>query len=144
MDPWIEGLLVSGYAASPTFKAIVDRVQRSDVIVHVEPRMADRAGVAGMLRFVGHAGSVRYLRVTIVIPSARHAAIALLGHELEHASEVAADASVVDRDSFELLYLRIGDGPCRGTTGARRYDTKAAREATRQILAELHGSRAGI
>ena len=118
MDPWIEGLLVSGYAASPTFKAIVDRVQRADVIVHVEPRMADRAGVA--------------------------AAIALLGHELEHASEVAADASVVDRDSFELLYLRIGDGPCRGTTGARRYDTKAAREATRQILAELHGSHAGI
>jgi hypothetical protein len=136
-DPWISGLLASGYADSSTFRAIVDRVQRSDVIVHVETMHQRRDGVSGTLRFVTRAGGARYLRIAIAMPSARRPAIALLGHELEHASEVADDDAVVDHASFEALYRRIADRcGVRGT--ARSYDTRGARAAGDRIFAELH------
>lgn len=137
VDPWIDELLAAGYAASPTFRELMNRLQRSDVIVHIEPGMV-RTRAAGMLRFVISASGVRYLRITIAMPSASPAAIALLGHELQHAAEVADDGAVLDGASFDALYRRIGDG-CRKSPG--RYDTRAAREAGRRILSELCGKR---
>lgn len=139
VDPWLARLLADGAASSATFKAIADRVQRSDVIVHIEPWADGRpAGVSGRLRFVGLAGGFRYLRVSIAMPLTRTAALAVLGHELQHAAEVADDSSVIDRVSFQALYRRIGDG-CHTQAGPR-YDTRAAREAGRQVLAELRSA----
>lgn len=137
VDPRLAQMLRFGSSKSASFKAIVDRVEESDVIVHVEPRVPDHRGARGTLRFVTRAGGFRYLRITITTSSSLQATVALLGHELEHAAEVAADASVVDQESFERMYRRIGDR-CTIEGPTRRYDTRAAREAGDRIFAELH------
>ena len=77
------------------------------------------------------------------MPASPKAAIALLGHELAHAVEVAADASVVDHASFERLYRRIGDR-CITRGATRGYDTRAARDAGDRIFAELRAFRPPI
>jgi hypothetical protein len=94
--------------------------------------------VRGALTFVTRAGGFRNLRIRVAVPLSPRATIALIGHELEHASEVAADASVIDQESFERLYRRIGDA-CIEHGATRRYDTRAARESGTRIFAELHG-----
>lgn len=92
-----------------------------------------------MLRFVTHAGGFRYLRITLGVNLPHDTAVTLLGHELQHALEVADDASVVDDVTFEALYHRIGD-TCREAALVRAYDTSGARSAERRIREELRAS----
>src|SRR5687767_13860573 len=96
LDPSLVQLLADAYAASPTLRNLVDRLQRSDVIVHIESGRQRKTNVGGMLQFVTHAAGYRYLRVTIHVPVSADGAIMLLGHELQHAVEIADDRSVID------------------------------------------------
>ena len=91
----------------------------------------------GVLRFVTSAGGVRYLRITLRARLPHKPAVALLGHELQHAWEVAADPSVVNADAFEALYRRIG---VPGSGSVPSYDTAAARDVQRRITSELRES----
>ena len=59
--------------------------------------------------------------------------IALIGHELRHAVEVAEAGDVHDQDSLTLLYQRIGE---RGR-GEHLFDTVAAQTTGRQVRKEL-------
>ena len=137
MDDAVLDLFVSGRVKSATFRALAERLERSDVIVHVEPSpRGSRSDVAGTLRFVATAGGYRYLRITIAAHLPRNRAVAMLGHELQHALEVADDPSVVDLAAFESLYRRIGDR-CDGAGRLRRFDTEAARKVERRIAREL-------
>lgn len=137
MDVGVLELFVSGRVKSATFRALADRLERSDVIVHVEGSLPTaRSDIAGTLRFVAAAGGYRYLRITVAAHLPRNRAVAMLGHELQHALEVADDPSVVDLASFESLYRRIGDH-CTDTGPIRRFDTHAARDVERRISREL-------
>jgi len=138
LDGTIDALLVSGSAKSITFRTLLERLERSDVIVHVEPwpLQHGRRRVGGMLRFVTRAGGFRYVRISLSVHLPRDTAVALLGHELQHALEVADDASVVDDITFEALYHRIGD-TCLDAAVVRTYDTSGARSAERRIREEL-------
>jgi hypothetical protein len=62
--------------------------------------------------------------------------IAILGHELQHALEIANAASVVDEESLALEYRRIGfaSGGLRRGTG---YDSRAAIDAGHRVWSEL-------
>ena len=61
--------------------------------------------------------------------------IALVGHELRHALEVAESPDVRDEAGLIALYERIG----HPSTGIHQYDTLAAQDAGRQVKAELKG-----
>jgi hypothetical protein len=60
--------------------------------------------------------------------------MSIVGHELQHALEVALQPSVRDLASFATLYMRIGDQPVRSD----RFDTAAAREAGRRVRNEMN------
>ena len=134
LDAVLLDLLTAGYRSSPTIRGLVDRLERSDVIVHLERLTRPSGGVGGTLRFVGRAGGFRYVRIAVDTTRWPHA-LAMLGHELQHALEVAADPTAVDEASFEALYRRIGQ-ECRRRVRAR-FDTKAAQAVTQQVLDEL-------
>jgi hypothetical protein len=61
--------------------------------------------------------------------------VAALGHELQHAMEVADAPDVRDEGALARFYARIG------TEGAlpRSYDTLAAQLAGRRVLMEVQG-----
>lgn len=88
---------------------MIDRLERSDLLIHVVVMRPDRArAFTGTTHFVTRAGGRRFLRVTIDerLPADRRAAA--LAHELQHAAEVADAAFAIDGETFAALYRDIG------------------------------------
>ena len=131
----IRALLDEGLRHSPSLRALVARLAAADVVVYLEcGRLPAR--LDGQLTFVSAAGGLRYVLVQLAWdrPTARK--IATLGHELQHAVEIAERPSIVDRASLAHAYN--GFGFVRHPAGhARSFDTVAAVDAGRQVWREL-------
>ena len=69
--------------------------------------------------------------------------MALLGHELRHAVELAEAPTVEDSDDYERLYDRIGYESC-SRAAPRCYETEAAVRAGRDVLSELRKKPIGV
>jgi hypothetical protein len=128
---WGLELIAEGCQKSPSFRRLVDRLQQSNLIVYVEPVRELQGVMVGATEFAGVNGLFRYLRVSIGIRDTRKKLIALMGHELQHATEIGEAPEVVDTTSLQALYRRIGHESPDG------YDTSAAREMGTAVLAEL-------
>lgn len=128
-DPRAAALLTLGVTASPTFRLLVETLEHSDLIVHVQTRPMS---LPGQLQFAAVASGFRYLRVSVRVPGRDAELVAWLGHELQHAVEVSGAPEVVDQDSLIRHYERIG---MRRSAGA--VETLAAQQAWRRILDEV-------
>jgi hypothetical protein len=64
MAPYLEDFLREGVAGSPTFRALVERIKRSDLVVYIAPGTLD-SRLRGGLTFMGTAGHTRYLRIEV-------------------------------------------------------------------------------
>jgi hypothetical protein len=128
-------LLAEGVKKSRTFAGLVDALNRTDVIVYIEIVPDLPRTVAGRLLLVPLAGNQRYLRIQVLPGAVARDAIALIGHELRHALEVAEAPQVRDQRSMILLYEQIGTP----NFGVHTYDTQDAQTAGRQVRAELAG-----
>jgi len=124
-------LLGTAVASSPTVAALVGSLQGADVIVSVQVTLR-RFGFAGDLRILTAAGGRRYLMIRISAEQSPWAQVAYLGHELQHANEIAQAHDVQDDDGLIRLMTRIGH---KGSGGA--FETDAAQRVTRQVQAEL-------
>lgn len=82
--------------------------------------MRDR--VQGKLIFVTAAGGVRYLRIRLACTLTGVRQIAMLGHELRHAVEVANAPWVLDESSLADEYRRIGF-PSRDGSNATAFES---------------------
>jgi hypothetical protein len=137
-DGRIEQLIADGLGLSPTFRDVVERLNNSDVVVYVRGHNEATRREDGYLQFIGTAAGYRYLQAHIRYSTSRAHQIALIGHELFHAVEVAAAASVIDVPSFAREYARIGFvSHTFRVSGAVAYDTHAAIRTGDQILREL-------
>lgn len=132
----VVSLLQRGYAVSPTPAILVDALERTNVIVHIEERWLFDGGPGGETQFVTTAGGQRYLRIHLDPSIHDEAAIALLGHELQHALEIAEARWVVDHETLVRLYTCIGY-ESRGRPHTRGVDTARANETGRHVLTEL-------
>ena|SRR6516225_4590653 len=130
--PYVESLLRDGFQRSPTFARLLVRLERSDLIVFIESQIPLPPGIEGRLVMLSATHGVRYVLIQIGTGDSLMDAIALLGHELEHANEIADAREVVDMSGFVALYERIGV-----KNGWHQYETKMAQEAGRQIRREL-------
>jgi hypothetical protein len=84
---------------------------------------------------------VRYLKIEASATNRRGDAIGWLGHELQHAIEVAAAGDVTNEAGLERLYRRIGHPQVHQ---ASRFETDAAVRAGQQVLAEVRASRRAL
>src|SRR5262245_28127246 len=132
VDRSVAKLLARGYRHSPTFAGLITRLQESDVFVYIEevPRLP--GGLEGRMMMLPRAHEHRYVRIQIVQRGAPEDTIATLGHDLQHAIEIAESPDVGDQDAMTQLYERIG---VRG--GDHVYDTRAAQEMGRTVRKEL-------
>ena len=128
-------LLRQGSARSTTFKALVDRIEASNVIVYVAFNPMMKANLSGMLTWMARAGDFRYLRASIRHDLTADQMIATLAHELQHAVEVIEDESVTDESSLAKLYRRIGT-PSSGATPPG-WETVAAQQTGFRVRREL-------
>jgi hypothetical protein len=134
-------LLHSGVRDSDTFRRLVERLRRSDVIVYLEcgggTRTAD-----GRLTFMSAVGGFRYVHIRVARLASANVQIALIGHELRHAVEVADAPAIVDGDTLAREYERIGFANPHQETGVS-YDSDAAVAAGYQVLRDLTGRASG-
>ena len=124
---------------SPTFRAIVERLAASDLIVYVTRGSLYGAAEAAT-QLLSTTGGYRYVRVTLEIDPEADVGVAMLGHELRHALELA-DAPWVMDDGQPCVSLYQRD---RLSEPARRRGAATTREdavtAGQQVLLELRGT----
>ena len=129
----LSSVLAEGIRRSDTFAQLVLALDQSDVIVYIERGRGMPAAIAGRLFLVAGPEGHRYLRIQVTGHPQSNEIIALVGHELRHALEVAESPAVRDTASLIALYERIG----HRSSGAHHYDTVAAQDTGRQVRAEL-------
>jgi hypothetical protein len=133
-DARLAAAMVRGRDDSPTFRAIVDRLAASDLIVYVS-RGRLYGPTAASTQLLSATGGYRYVRVTLELNPDTDVGVAMLGHELRHVLELADAPWVVDEGAVVSLYREIGYSSCTRPTPC--YDTQQAVDAGRRVLAEL-------
>jgi hypothetical protein len=133
-DTVLQRFIDEGMRRSLTFADLVAAVNATDVIVYVQ--RVDRLAptVAGQLMLIEVPNAQRYLRIQIRRSLPPNEMIALIGHELRHALEVAAAPQVRTQSQMAALYERIGR-----SGGQHAYDTSAAQNAGDRVRGELAG-----
>ena len=135
MDPRIVELLEAGMQRSPTFAGLVRSVSATDVIVYIERVRELPRSLGGRLLLLPIASNQRYLRIQVRGDLPRPDLIALIGHELRHALEIAQEPTVRDNSALISLFQRIG----RSGTDTHTFDTAAAQKAGWRVRQELAG-----
>ena len=123
MDAQLRGAVQAGREQSPTFRALVDRLAATDVVVYVKCAWL-RPRVDGELTFLTAAGGLRYVIVRVAPHLATQRKIAILGHELQHALEIAERPEIVDSTTLALAYEQFGF--TRRAPSRVEFDTAAA------------------
>ena len=141
-DPRLTTLLRDGTARSATFRALVHRIEASNLIVYISLSPVMKASLAGKLTWMTRSGNFRYVRATINTEQTADQMIATLAHELQHAVEVLEDESVSDQRSLQELYKRIGRPSYSGVTSG--WETIAAQETGFRVRRELVSAAAAV
>jgi len=141
-DPLVTTLVTRGLDGSETFRRLFQRLEQSDLIVHLRRGTNVPRGSA-YNQFITHAGSYRFVRITLNVAKTDDDDVALLGHELHHAVELAEAPAVDDDRDYQRLYQRIGYESC-SRAAPRCYETDAAVKAGRAVLNELRIKPKGV
>jgi hypothetical protein len=123
-------------AHSPTVRHLLDLLEASDVIVYVRHHMFADPMLDGRTGLVRSTAPTRLLIVELPCARARMNQLVALGHELQHAVEIAEAPDVVDVPSITAYYRRIGVR-AGSAPNAEMFETDAAREISVQVRKEL-------
>ena len=130
-------LLASARERSSIVATLLEQLDGTDVIVYVTDLAAPSGhGPLSHMVYLTNDASSRYVLVRIdhwrVSPVER---IALLGHELQHALEVASAPEVRDSLGLKGLYKRIG-----WESQKDRYESEAAKAVGNRVRSELYSA----
>ncbi len=133
----IVAIIDQGYERSPTFARLIETLEQSPVLVYIEPGRCPairRQRLNGCLADLGTAGGARHLRINIDVRLPNDLLIASVGHELQHAVEVAQ----VNPGTHGHGQAFVGAGA--RPVGANVYETDAAQDVKTAVLRDLHHS----
>jgi hypothetical protein len=118
---------------SPTIRHLVDVIEHSDAIVYVDFEYHTPA--LGVTQIVTSNAYARFISIAIdiTLPSDRREEI--LGHELQHATEIAADPGVRDDAGMQVLFKKIG-----WSLRDHEFETAAAMSTEMMVRRDLHGA----
>jgi hypothetical protein len=137
-DSRATSLVLQGLERSETLRYLVNQLEQRDVLVYVEMQPTLKKRLAGALTWMTATKMHRYVRVSINPELHKDAAIATLGHELQHALEVANAPEIVDATTLQAYYEKNGNSNQAHVKG---WDTEAARVAGEDVRRELAGIR---
>ena len=121
-DPRIVDAIARGTAVSPTLRRLVDTIDATDGIVYVDDGKCGYVVRACLLPLVQVAGPNRLLRIQINLREVHGCElIEVIGHELQHATELLADARIrTDIQAYNFFAIT------RVRPDSRRFETKTA------------------
>jgi hypothetical protein len=127
----LRAIFKTAWSRSATFKALVDRLERSTVVVYVRFGRS-MGGAPARLEFMTLSGGDRFVLVTIDrVGISPGRLIGLLAHELQHAVELAEAPDVSDVEGFRRLYGRLGG------QHSTRFETAEAAQIMRIVEGEI-------
>jgi hypothetical protein len=130
---FVAGVIEEGVCRSATLRSMVATLQATDLIVYVTMvPLSDRRMAAG-LQYLGATATHRVLRVVLRFPLDRIARMAMLGHELQHAIEVASAPEVRSQKAMEDYYRAHGVPGATEST----YETDAAHRTEFRVREEV-------
>jgi hypothetical protein len=124
--------LAVGTANSTTFRELVERIEHSHVIVYIDLRPDMPSNRGGSLRFLARSATDCFVKISLNRAFTGGMLVALLGHELQHAAEVADAGDIASASDLRKLYRRVGE-----RTGPDQFDTVAARRVGYVVRQEL-------
>jgi hypothetical protein len=134
VDADADTLLGEGWTRSATFRRLVEALEESDLFVYVE---MGYLGLPAQLQFAAATPVGRYVRITINAGQEfEDTQVAWLGHELQHAVEVAAAPDVTSAETLDLFYSRFAQ-----KMHDHAWCTPEAQAVTGQVMAELSANR---
>jgi hypothetical protein len=116
---------------SVTVSALVNKLAKTDVVVYV--RIAPIGSGTATTSLLNTSGPIRYLLVSIDTNHTPEEMVGMLGHELQHALEIAEARSVRDEAGLVALYRRIG----LHKGAMNRFETHLAQAIGRQARKDL-------
>ncbi len=121
---------------SPTVRRMLERLEKSDLITYIRigPSLSF-ARARATTRILGHVREARFVLISITSLAAEVDRVLLLGHELQHAVELADAPWVRDDDGMVEMYERIGWRESSFT-----FETPAAVDAGRQVREEVYAA----
>src|SRR5207247_4623616 len=129
-------LVAELFERSPTARALLDELNRSDLIVYVRFRMFRSSRLGGRVGLLAAAGPTRFLIVELACGRVRATQLATLAHELQHVVEIAREPSIVDAASLAVHYAKIGE-IVQDLPDHVGFETDAARLVGIRVLREL-------
>lgn len=131
----VTGILRQAAAESPSFNSLVERLNNSNVIVYVRTNRSLPQSLEGQLTFMGSAGGRRYVVVSLAWGRPDLRTMATLGHELQHAVEIAERPDIVDLDSMAKAYSTFAESSTRNVN--TWFETGAAVAAGERVWVEI-------
>jgi hypothetical protein len=132
-------VIAEGLKSSPSFRDLVERLNQSDVVVYVKEDHYLPRTLSGQLTFQSMAGRHRYVMVRLAWLAIRTQQIASLGHELQHAIEIADRPGIISEAALGHEYAQLVSGKVHAHGARRAYETNLAQRAGDRVWRELHG-----
>ena len=134
---YMRTLIRDGYNRSPTFQDLVETLQRTNVIVLVQPGLCAGGRIRSCLVSVAGSVSERHIRIKVDPQhTIRDRLVATIAHELQHAVEIAEHVDVIDSDGVLRLYRRLSMDRCRQGL-SEECETERAQATEQKVLKEL-------
>jgi len=139
LDQASAALMADAQQRSETMRNLVKKLEASNVVayVHIAPRAT--GDPESGLRFVGTSKMARFVLIAISGDTTADRKIERLGHELQHAVEIAGTPWVQNDAQVTMLMSFLGR---RDWASACGYETSAANRTERQVRRDL-GAAAG-
>jgi hypothetical protein len=136
----LRALVEEAAERSPEVRALLDRLEETDVTVYVRGRAFDNSELDGRVALLAVTTLQRYLVIELSCLRNNIVQMSTLGHELYHALEIALEPSIVDARTLAAHYRRIGEAQ-GDNIGRQTFETGAAFEAGRRTRRQLLTSR---
>ncbi len=132
--------LDAGLERSESIRRLVDRLEASDVVVYITDESFALRRWIGYLSFLSAVGGYRYLLVHVPTHRTSLDLISAIGHELQHAVEIAEAPAVVDGRSMAQHYQRVGYDVTSDRSG-KRFESREAIDAGQRVRRDVNSWR---
>lgn len=127
-------LLADAQQKSETVRTLIKGLQGGDVVAYVQVVPANEGGPQSALQFVGASKAVRFVLIQVADCKKPCRLAELLGHELQHVTEVNAASWVVSDHELQRLLTMTG---YPDSNSARGYETTAAGQMERRVRRDI-------
>lgn len=129
-------VIADGVNRSPTIARLVGELNASDVIVFVDTRVDPNIPTAETMLMTS-TRSVRYVHVILNPRLTLDQRVEYLGHELQHAVEIATDDCAIDGPSVRRRFATIGREVSAGGSRVKSFETDGARSVSLAVRRDL-------